>query len=384
VGSNPTRDTRVAVLPQGIEDLPIRQLLEMLLGEDVKRHLRLRQMTNDELFESYDAELINRHQSAKALKEDRRVLNLFKESIGQWPPSPETANRYLAKFANRKTWTRYYYTRVINTFMVWYGQKLNIKVRVPSKLPQYVEDNDVSRLLEAMKSRPSHKTNINRDTLLVELALNTGLRRTELANLRVGDIHLNQGMLIIRSGKGDKDAVIPLTANIAARLTAFIEKMYPEDSLFSLKPCSISGKIKWFAKKAGVDLHTHSLRGKFATQLLERGVNPEAVRQLMRHENLGTTQRYVALATNSLQEAINTLDKPINKKLPANEKQASDDQAIAQLQREKLERESICSRYREINLTLGPFSVTMEKRTILSSLVWFQLQKLVPSQQNCV
>jgi hypothetical protein len=46
----------------------MRQLLEMLLGDDLKRQLRLRQMTNEELFKSYEAELVNRHQSDKAFK----------------------------------------------------------------------------------------------------------------------------------------------------------------------------------------------------------------------------------------------------------------------------------------------------------------------------
>jgi integrase len=314
VGSNPSRDAKVAVLKNqntldGLEALSLRQMLEMLLGEDLKRQLRLRQMTNDELFESYDAELINHHQSAKALNEERRVLGHFKEYLGQWPPSPESAKRFLAQFRELKTWTRYHYTQVISAFMSWYGQNLNIKISVPHKLPEYVKEDDTERLLAAISNRPTHKKNINRDTLLVEVALNTGLRRSELSNLKVSDIHLDQGVIVVRDGKGNKDAIIPLTNTLAERLASYIRDMRPEANLFNLKPSSISAKIHWFAKKANVNLHTHSLRHRFGTRLLEGGANPEAVRQLMRHESLGTTQRYVALSSAGLKEAIDVLDK---------------------------------------------------------------------------
>ena len=78
-GPNPLVATKVAVLPHDIEELPLRQLLELLLGEDGKRKLRLRQMTNEQLFASYDSELVLKNQSLKGLYEARRVLKHFRE-----------------------------------------------------------------------------------------------------------------------------------------------------------------------------------------------------------------------------------------------------------------------------------------------------------------
>jgi integrase len=320
VGSNPSAATKVGLLSDNLEDLPIRELLVMFLGEDGKRRLRLRQMTNDQLFGSYDAELVCRHRSAKGLYEDRRVLRHFRDFLGQYPPSPELAKQFLSQFTNRKTATLARYVNTLKVFLGWYGEKLNYKVKAPKTLPSYVEDSDVDALVEAIRTKATYKHQVARDTLLIHLAANTGLRRTELANLRVGDIHLDQGILIIRAGKGEKDGVVPLNDKISALLSAYIKNMNPEQSLFGLKPSTISGKFEWFSRKAGVKLHCHSLRHRFGTRLIEAGANPEAVRRLMRHESLNVTQKYLSLSDKGLKEAVELLSSPKGTK-PAKEEE---------------------------------------------------------------
>lgn len=120
---------------------------------------------------------------------------------------------------------------------------------------------------------------------MVELALKTGMRRSELANLVAKDIH--RDFLVVRNGKGGKDRVIPLVPSIAERLRNFSKAAKPEEKVFQLKPACISNKIKQFAKKAGItDFHAHSLRHKFATELLERGADIGVVQELLGHANL--------------------------------------------------------------------------------------------------
>jgi hypothetical protein len=87
--------------------------------------------------------------------------------------------------------------------------------------------------------------------------------------------------------------------------------MEPGENVFKLKPACITMKIKQFARKAGLnDLHTHSLRHKYATTLLERGADIRTVQQLMGHENLSTTQVYLSITDKRLREAANLLDEP--------------------------------------------------------------------------
>ena len=309
VSSNLTAATRVGLLPDSLEELSVRELLMMLLGEDMRRKLMLRQLTNQNLFALYDSEIVCRHRSAKGLYEDRRILKHFAEFLGQYPPSPELGKSFLAKFAHRKTATLARYVAVLKPFFDWYGEKLNMKVRLPRQLPPYTEEADINALIKAIEGKATHKGIAGRDCLLIHLAVNTGLRRTELANLKVGDIHLEQGYLSIKAGKGEKDGIIPLNDTIATLLRPYIKNMKPEQSLFGIKPTTISGKFERFSKKAGVDLHCHSLRHHFGTQLVEKGANPEAVRQLMRHSRMDTTQRYLSLADKGLREAIELLDK---------------------------------------------------------------------------
>ena len=238
---------------------------------------------------------------------------MFKKYLNNYPPSPELAKGFLAQYSNKKARTLYRYAQMIKAFMKWYGEPIDdLKVRIPKTLPQYTEDNDIEKLFGAIENKRSHKGCIVRDLLLVELALKTGMRRSELANLVAKDIH--QDFLMVRKGKGSKDRVIPLVPSIAERLRNFSSNMKPEEKVFQLKPACISNKIKQFAKKAGItDLHTHSLRHKFATDLLERGADIRCVQEILGHENLNTTQIYLSITSKRTREAVSLLEKPKGK-----------------------------------------------------------------------
>ena len=193
----------------------------------------------------------------------------------------------------------------------------DFKVKVPKSLPPYTEDQDIERLLAAIGNKKTHKGCIVRDSLMVELDLKTGMRRGELANLEPMDIHSD--FLIVRNGKGGKDRVIPLTSDICLRLQNFIVGMSPHDKVFNLKAPCISMKIKRFARRAGLnDLHAHTLRHKYATDLLERDVNLKVVQELLGHENLTTTEIYLSITDQGLRDAVNTLEGSKGKK-PASE-----------------------------------------------------------------
>ena len=294
-------------------------------------------MTNEELFQQYDPELLIRLHNAKDLSDHRRMLNKFKEYVGAYPITVELAKGFLSQYTNRKPRTLARYTKMIGGLMKWFGEPLDFKVKVPKSLPEYTEDSDIEKLIAVIENKKTHKSTIVRDLLLVDLALKSGMRRSELANLTPADIHTD--FLVVRSGKGQKDRVIPLLPDLALRLRNFTKGMAPNDKVFKLKPPCIADKIRLFSKKAGVNIHTHSLRHKFATDLLEQGANIKQVQELLGHQNLATTEVYLSLAGGSLKQAIDLLGEKQNKK----EKPTSDPedatQAIARLQKEKLERE---------------------------------------------
>ena len=105
---------------------------------------------------------------------------------------------------------------------------------------------------------------IARDLLPVELDWRTGLRRSELANLEARDIHSD--FLVVRAGKNNKDRVIPLSPAIVEKLHDANKGMKPEQKIFGLNPTTLGMKIKYLAKRAGLEnFNCHSLRHKFAT-----------------------------------------------------------------------------------------------------------------------
>ena len=133
----------------------------------------------------------------------------------------------------------------VNKFFSKYSGKgartLSVNVDKGSNgVASFVEKADIDKLLEALKSKKSHRNTIDRDILLlVDLAIHTGLRRSELANLRVGDIDTERQVLVVRQGKGSKDRIIPLSKNTCAKLAEYIDDKDKGSSLLALAPASI-------------------------------------------------------------------------------------------------------------------------------------------------
>jgi hypothetical protein len=143
-----------------------------------------------------------------------------------------------------------------------------------------------------------------------------------LASLLVRDVH--RDALIVRGGKGKKDRMIPLTQDVALRLHKFIKNKGPDERVFGLSAPSIGMKIKQFAKKAGLsDFHTHTLRHKYATDVLESGTNVRVLQVLMGHENLNTTQVYLSITDKDLHAVAERLDKHANMTAAKKERESS-------------------------------------------------------------
>jgi integrase len=274
-----------------------------------KRRLRLRHKSNPELFHLYDSQLGLRHRSPEGLQEARRVLGHFQEYLGAFPPSPELAANFLAGFRSRKPTTLYRYNSIIKGFMEWLGEDHPIRVRDPETLPHYVEAGELDSLKAALANKRTHKGKVPRNLLLIETACLTGLRRAELANLKVADINLERQYLVVRQGKGQKDRLIDLVPSLADAFRLYLKGKPPEEKVFGLAPASIGDIVTRAARGAGVHLHAHSLRDHFATRLVDEGVDLEIVRQLLGHANLNVTRRYLARTDAQRRAAIHKLEK---------------------------------------------------------------------------
>jgi integrase/recombinase XerD len=147
-----------------------------------------------------------------------------------------------------------------------------------------------------------------RDRTLLELLYATGCRASEISNLKLYDLHLDESYCICR-GKGDKERVVPLNARAIDTVRAYLEherpqlaakrQVPPEWVLLSrrgqrLRRERIWELLKFYAKRVGAppEVSPHTLRHSFATHLLNGGADLRQVQEMLGHASIATTQIY--------------------------------------------------------------------------------------------
>ncbi len=185
--------------------------------------------------------------------------------------------------------------------------------KVGRSLPRSLTEEEVEALLAA----PAVSDPLgHRDRTMLEVLYATGLRVSELVNLKLGQVNLNQGVLRI-VGKGDRERLIPLGEEAVQWIQQFLQGPRVEillerqtDYLFPTRRGDRMTRqafwhiIKRYARKAGVskDLSPHTLRHAFATHLLNHGADLRVVQMLLGHSDLSTTQIYTHVARARLKD----------------------------------------------------------------------------------
>lgn len=184
-----------------------------------------------------------------------------------------------------------------------------------STLPKAISPQAVEQLLEA----PDTTTPLGvRDRTILELMYATGLRISELVNLKLSDMHLTMGF-IQTMGKGEKERIIPL-GEIASQwldhyldgARVYLQDQSPETSEYvflnsrgkGLSRQGVWKKVKQLALEAGIDQNVtpHTLRHSFATHLLENGADLRMVQELLGHADISTTQIYTHITKTRLKQ----------------------------------------------------------------------------------
>lgn len=187
--------------------------------------------------------------------------------------------------------------------------------RKSRKLPHFLTNEEIGKLLEAPKGNTSAAT---RDRAILETAYSAGLRVSELVGLNDGDIDSAAGIVRIR-GKGKKERLAPIGSYadkalkkwLAARTLSPREKTGREAPVFTnkfgtrLTTRSVARMLEKYIKETGLDQRTspHTLRHSFATHLLDRGADIRSVQELLGHKSLVTTQIYTHVSTANLRAA---------------------------------------------------------------------------------
>lgn len=174
-----------------------------------------------------------------------------------------------------------------------------------------------------------------RDRALLELLYSTGIRRTETARLRVGDLNREKRILWVRFGKGRKDRVVPVGHRALGWVEKYIEDVRPllavdpaEQALFltgygeAFNEDVLGRRVHDTIVKAGIEregIGPHLLRHTCATHMLEGGADIRFIQQLLGHEKLETTAIYTEVNIDQLQ-AVHARTHPAEThgKRPAN------------------------------------------------------------------
>ncbi len=180
--------------------------------------------------------------------------------------------------------------------------------KVIKKKPQITELNELVKLIESPTTIEKAPLVGLRNRAMLEVLFSTGLRISELINLKIKQIDKEGRIFVL--GKGKKERFVYLTPRALKILKKYLDTRH-DDSPFTfipyrglnssdmknkkISPNYLQAKIKQYREILGINVPTsaHSLRHGFATYLAEAGANPAAIQVLLGHESLDTTTRYV-------------------------------------------------------------------------------------------
>jgi integrase/recombinase XerD len=187
----------------------------------------------------------------------------------------------------------------------------------PDALPKNIlTPEEARRIIEA----PDTHTLIGyRDRTLLEVLYATGVRKTELRNLTVDAVNLEEELLRVNKGKGKKDRVVPLSGIACQYLETYLKAIRPElmkghetDKLFisirdgmPIGDHGVKHLLNKYVRQLRLKKHVtcHLWRHSCATHLLKNNANLRHVQEMLGHKSLATTERYLRLTVTDLKEA---------------------------------------------------------------------------------
>ncbi len=181
----------------------------------------------------------------------------------------------------------------------------------PLLLPRLLNETELTRLFNALSNK-KHKA-------MLFTAYSSGLRVSEIVNLKISDIDSGRMQILVRSAKGKKDRYVNLSPLLLDILRQYIKEYKPRPGVYlfeseqTLKayPTRTVQQIFSNAKRnAGIrkEVGIHSLRHSFATHLLDKGTDIRYIKDLLGHFNIRTTERYLHVSKKQLVNIISPFD----------------------------------------------------------------------------
>jgi len=263
--------------------------------KDLENELKMRGYSKKTLvaYMKYNQELLRFVEKPPSQVETSDIKGYLADMVTERHSAPRTIN--LARAA-----IIFYYNEVL-------GKGISgIKTpKIKASLPTVLSKEEIKRIIECAGSKKSR--------LMIMLLYSSGLRVSELVNLKWRDVEESEKIAWVRGGKGSKDRMVILSESILKDLSSsdrFSEYVFSGKN-GSLTVRNIEKIVKKAATSAGIKkkVTPHTIRHSFATHLLEDGTDIRMIQELLGHSNLQTTQIYTHISSEKKKKIVSPLDK---------------------------------------------------------------------------
>ena len=188
--------------------------------------------------------------------------------------------------------------------------------KIPKKLPDVLSVQEVDKIIDCIDEQTFFGT---RNRAIIEILYSCGLRVTELCDIKIGDLFLDDELIRVM-GKGAKERLVPICGNAKDYLNSYLNNYrynfvvrIKNNEIFlskngkKLTRARINQVLKGYCKLANIKKHIspHTLRHSFATHLLEGGADLRYVQLLLGHNDISTTEIYTHLDKVTIREIYN-------------------------------------------------------------------------------
>lgn len=270
------------------------------------RYVKFEKRYSDHTITAYEKDLIQLEKfSSEELEKDTIQELTFKE-LRSWIFFL-SENNYTNKSINRKIATiKSYYKFLLSREMITINPTERIQpLKTEKKLPVFLKEKEITNLLDNITFDEDSDFENSRNRVIFELLYGTGIRLSELTNLKIKDLSF-YGNTIKVLGKRNKERLIPLNTNLVNTIREYLSKRKslekindPEFLLLTVSgnqvyPMLVQRVIKKYIMKVSSisKKSPHVLRHTFATHLLNKGADLNSVKDLLGHSSLAATQVY--------------------------------------------------------------------------------------------
>lgn len=276
---------------------------------------------NEELINRYlDYLKYERNLSLNTIKSYSNDLQQFAKTHDFLKVTPTDSKKYLEKL-NLSPKSQAHTITVLNSFYLFLINESVINTnpfaqihqpKLPKYLPEYLTEEEIDKILDINLNNSYDYRNI----AMLETLYATGMRVSELVNLEMVNLDLDNALVRIM-GKGSKERIIPLTDIAIKRLQIYIKDHRPQllnnknsNYVFiSRNQKNISRQaffkmIKTICQSKGINknISPHTIRHSFATHLLAHGADLRIIQELLGHEDISTTQIYTHLTNTQIKK----------------------------------------------------------------------------------